>query len=273
MEPSVTLYTPENGSLPYKVYEYTPLSPNSEEIRLVYILPGPWSAPVMCELHVLSTDTLSSSTLAPSFQTLSYVWGNPHITRPIQVDGCVFEVTTNLYAALRRLRQKNEVKRMWIDALCINQRDNDERTRQVMMMGRTYTRCSEVIIWLGDSVDGSEELSFSPIVKDLQGVEVMEDERTIEDGTLLFQQNLENGVYPQLLSPSTPDLAHASVGNAFAVLYALAQNLHFSSYDLFVQTQGPRRNIAKKYAQSLQALHNIMKRPYWNRIWVVQELC
>lgn len=277
-------------------YKYAQLSPEGHEFRIVHILPGTWDEDVKCELHVVSSDRptpseedLSWDTLLDvphadaaktkekepgKYQTLSYVWGDPGIKRPILVDGCTFEVTLNLWSALRRLRNRPGegeglgVRKMWIDALCINQNDNEERTRQVTMMGTTYARCSEVVIWLGDGVEcvaGSRS-----VAEETRG---QEDERTVEEGTALFQSNLEKEVYPLKLEKDSQDLAHSSVGNAFAVLYKLARVTHLPDLKMFVEVdkRGPKRDLHRDYRQSLRALHKIMKRPYWNRIWVVQE--
>src|SRR4051812_25210123 len=98
-------------------YVYTKLDKESRQIRLIHVLPGGWKSPISCELYVVSLDE------APAYQILSYVWGDPKISERILLPGCGFRVTTNLYAALRRLRLSNETRIIWIDALCINQLD------------------------------------------------------------------------------------------------------------------------------------------------------
>jgi hypothetical protein len=75
-----------------------------------------------CDLHLASLD------LSPTYETLSYVWGDQKITQPIALEGYEFEVTINLHEALRRLRATAKTRIIWIDALCINQKDDDERT-------------------------------------------------------------------------------------------------------------------------------------------------
>lgn len=58
-------------------------------------------------------------------------------------------VTKNLGAALQKLRLPDGARKIWIDALCINQDDVLERNEQVRLMGEIYSRCSRVIVWLG----------------------------------------------------------------------------------------------------------------------------
>ncbi|OTA92627.1 hypothetical protein M434DRAFT_74249, partial [Hypoxylon sp. CO27-5] len=68
----------------------------------------------------------------------------------ISLDNQTFEVTENLYYALRRLRYTSSPRTMWIDAICINQRDNDEKSIQVNMMGTIYSSCQKAVLWLGE---------------------------------------------------------------------------------------------------------------------------
>lgn len=63
-------------------------------------------------------------------------------------DGNVTKVTPSLYDALLQLR-KRPPQEYWIDALCINQTDDEERSSQVQMMGRIYREAELVLVWLG----------------------------------------------------------------------------------------------------------------------------
>jgi hypothetical protein len=76
----------------------------------------------------------------PEYRALSYEWGSSTPTVTIQCNDSNFEVTTNLAAALHRLRKLDGPKIFWIDALCINQKDLEERNQQVAQMGRIYSQ-------------------------------------------------------------------------------------------------------------------------------------
>jgi len=91
----------------------------------------------------------------PDYVALSYCWGDPLVTKPICVNNVHVEITTNLEAALRVLRDMN-IQVLWIDALCINQNDLSERGLQVMRMGLIYSNASKVLAWIGEESDGSE---------------------------------------------------------------------------------------------------------------------
>lgn len=82
---------------------------------------------------------------------LSYRWGDPEDTIPIHVGGHIFSATRNLENALRSLRASCHLL-VWVDAICINQRDLRERSEQITRMAAIYQCADIVIAWLGDDV-------------------------------------------------------------------------------------------------------------------------
>ncbi|KAI9157921.1 heterokaryon incompatibility protein-domain-containing protein [Paramyrothecium foliicola] len=114
--------------------------------RLLRILPSiDPSSPVDCRLeHVL----LEAGDV--SYEALSYTWGSGHKTHAITLDGRPFPVTSNLMAALLRLRYQEHDRYLWVDAVCINQNDIAERSREVLRMLLIYQRAEQVVVWLGD---------------------------------------------------------------------------------------------------------------------------
>lgn len=97
-----------------------------------------------------------------NYEALSYVWGKSSENRTITLDGQKgVPVTDNLYVALRRLRRPDHQRVLWVDALCINQSDVEERNWQVQMMGRIYSTAARVVVWLGDAEDPDPSLHDS----------------------------------------------------------------------------------------------------------------
>ncbi|KAN0114672.1 HET domain containing protein [Hyaloscypha variabilis] len=129
---------------------YSELCHERQEIRLVFLNAGQRKDEITAILMV------TSLRWAPEFEALSYVWGDPLITRPIQLNGQPFQVTENLEAALRRLRHIDRVRIMWIDAICINQRDSREQEHQIGLMRDIFGRCARCVIWLGEEDDETE---------------------------------------------------------------------------------------------------------------------
>jgi hypothetical protein len=87
------------------------------------------------------------------YQALSYAWGPPHERGlgQIYLEGTPHPVTRTMEIALRKLRRTSGEPplMLWIDALCINQGDDEEKCEQVEKMRTIYQRAREVAIWLG----------------------------------------------------------------------------------------------------------------------------
>lgn len=109
----------------------------------------------------------------PVYKAVSYVWGEPWETLPIWVDGKKHHVTTNCHAVLRRLRLQEESVCLWIDSICINQKDLKEKSFQIVLMREIYSQAEEVFVWLGkpdcerEQNDEDQEVMAITLIKDL----------------------------------------------------------------------------------------------------------
>ena len=130
------------------------LDDSKDEIRLLKVLPGKEHEEIHCQYLVVSLND------NPSYQTVSYAWGDPHKTRKIRVKGMKFEILQSLFSALSQIRLPDEEIVLWTDALCIDQANNVEKTYQVNLMDRIYRECSNCFIWVGDvDIDGEKDQS------------------------------------------------------------------------------------------------------------------
>ncbi|KAI1260847.1 heterokaryon incompatibility protein-domain-containing protein [Xylariaceae sp. FL1019] len=128
-------------------YQYQRIDniPNGDYIRVLTLAPGSiWAEPIHVSLTVVK---LGSDV---DYEALSYNWARAWDTSSIFCDGKPFTVTAHLESALRRLRQTND-RVLWIDAICINQNDLNERSHQVSHMRRVYQDARRVLVWLGES--------------------------------------------------------------------------------------------------------------------------
>jgi hypothetical protein len=64
-------------------------------------------------------------------------------------------VRLNVATAIRRLRLLDRKRTLWIDAICINQSDNQEKNVQVKRISQIYLHASTVIVWLGHEEDNA----------------------------------------------------------------------------------------------------------------------
>ena len=123
---------------------YTPLETERWHIRLVTIHPkNQVSQQIKCDLETYSLDEQLD------YEALSYVWGEKGSEIEILLNGQVFPVRRNLAFALKDLRLADRPRRLWIDAICINQGDHEERASQVLLMRHIYRNASRVVVWLG----------------------------------------------------------------------------------------------------------------------------
>jgi hypothetical protein len=134
-------------------YSYYPLANNS--IRLL-------------SLHDRTSPTFSGSLKtvnlddAPEYFCLSYTWGSQSEDVEIRIDGYTLHVRPSLVDMLHRLQELRaentiedlKVEWVWIDRICINQHDLDERSQQVRCMGTIYSQAIRTIIWAGPDLDG-----------------------------------------------------------------------------------------------------------------------
>jgi len=132
--------------------DYQPLNDSDNEIRLLTIKPADdEAAAVDCTLAHFSLSML------PSYAALSYCWGNPDDTQPITINGSTFDATVNLYHALVSFRSKG-VDRLWVDAICIDQKNLEEKGKQISLMGSIYRQARQVLAWTGPEDDESAEI-------------------------------------------------------------------------------------------------------------------
>ncbi|AEO64787.1 uncharacterized protein THITE_2038030 [Thermothielavioides terrestris NRRL 8126] len=133
-------------------FSYDKLRSEDGEFRLVRFSDSA-ASPDVIEL-ILERASLHNP---PSYSALSYLWGEPTKTETIHVNGLPLPITHNLHQALQHLRAGEGTREwLWIDAVCINQDDDEERSWHVPQMGTIFSRASLVYIWLGPDSDDSD---------------------------------------------------------------------------------------------------------------------
>ena len=86
---------------------------------------------------------------SPQYEALSYAWGNVNEKLAISCHGQELLVTTNCHSALRHLRLPDRPRTLWVDAICIDQTSDDDKSKQVRIMGEIYEGAEMVLVWLG----------------------------------------------------------------------------------------------------------------------------
>lgn len=185
---------------------YPKLDAKSAQIRLIVLARGALDSPIHCTYRVVNLDDENFL----SYETVSYVWQDGTGTGPILVDGKTATVTWSLFGALEQLRFVDRERVLWVDAICINQSDDDEKTHQVDMMCRIYSQCRQCNIWMGQLGDIS-----------------------VQDATLAIDT----------LAWMAGDIANPP------------ESL----------------NDVSRRRRAAEALNALVTKPWWGRIWTVQE--
>ena len=135
-------------------FQHEPLADPTSTIRVLKILPSSTRKRIKYQLQHVSMED------KPDYIALSYTWGAPQTKHKcIVLNGQMFPVRDNLYDFLDRCRRKKDDSLFWIDAMSIDQSNNEEKSQQVQMMGRIYECAKVVYAWLGRK--GSRRLRWS----------------------------------------------------------------------------------------------------------------
>ncbi|KAM3414615.1 Heterokaryon incompatibility protein 6, OR allele [Cercospora zeina] len=190
-----------------------------------------------------------------NYVALSYEWRNDNEDQEIFIETCTeagqpgskspFYIRKNLHAALRRLRlmpQFNQGCRLWIDFICINQKDTEERDAQMKIMSSIYQRAGNILVWLGE---GNTELN--------KAVDV------VQDFGKLYRTE-----YQEAFDDAEPNIA-------IVHRERMALNLKIAMDAIISWARGsePRQVFMHKDADFLHAFFSLR---YWRRLWMIQEL-
>ena len=172
-----------------KVFAYSPL-PRNDSIRLLRILHDRNNEPLRCKIF----HTRLNKAKSYPYAALSYVWGDPTPCCPIRLNDKAFSVPKNAFEALSNLRKRHDDMVIWIDAVCIDQKASDEKSRQVALMARIYQNANRVIAWLGADFEGSKGLfgAFDAQADALKfdNLEVIENPNILDQAANLTTTNL-----------------------------------------------------------------------------------
>lgn len=197
---------------PKSKFIYQPIR-NPREVRLVKILPGARRAKVKCDLeHAFLDHDL------PEYDALSYCWGDASQKVSVTCNEQSLEITKDLFTAILRFRHKDKTIRIWIDQLCIDQENIEERGNQVQLMRDIYSRALTTIVWLGGEADQSA-LAFK------------------------HMERLKKRLQPML------------------------SNEVFDDAELSSKNDARFRDVA-----GWSALAALLRRPWFGRMWILQEL-
>jgi Heterokaryon incompatibility protein (HET) len=127
---------------------------------VIELEPGEASTPLICRLHVSDIIVFEGVAIHHlqkriEYDALSYCWGTGPADNVIQCNAHEVRINSNLAAALRSFRPSSSQPPcfLWVDAICINQEDPEEKARQVQIMLTIFQKAKSVLVWLDDALD------------------------------------------------------------------------------------------------------------------------
>ena len=219
--------------------DYESLDADSYEIRTLSILPGAPSSIVRCTMQ-------KTNLITPiKYAALSYCWGDETITTGILVDDVEIQVTVNLENALQHLR-KLGVSRLWVDALCINQTDKQEKGLQIRNMKQIYSKADTTYAWLGN--------------EEIEGTKAV----------FAFLMSLQDPHSDTALTPTS----HTCISMTSAPSRRRRRRDKLLNRPTRHDPPEPPQSgdcQCCKIESFIQGLRHILERPYWRRRWIIQE--
>lgn len=235
---------------------YKALDPDINEIRLLTAIAVDAEDLVTCRLITVPIHE------CPPYAALSYVWGEATDPENIQVNGQAFQATPSLAQALRYAPRHWQTRypgraltelRLWADAVCINQRDLDERARQVRLMGNIYSGAELVVCWMPD------------------GISHAFDHQT-------FSENIQDGVLStafQTLELISWELSLVEQEAGVKILSGIGFDdkrlvQWLAKYPELIDTApGNKRSF---WNNNWEAVKHLAHLQYWKRVWIFQEI-
>ncbi|KAK8059186.1 hypothetical protein PG996_009116 [Apiospora saccharicola] len=241
------------------------LQSTRDDIRVLILQPAEnQQDPVFCSLRHLRLGQ------GEVFEPLSYCWGDTSQTEVITIDAqpvggssLSFPVAQSIVEALRQLRLPDKPRRLWIDQLCINQNDRDEKTHQVGLMSRIYSEASMVHIWLG--IGDRATAAALGVVRDIYNYDR---ERFCTGGEGCKCEGTRHTVRLQDLKKRSKNRRGSKsscegLGDIF--------KLHLMTWPAEVRQSASGLKGSPNLSQLLSCLFS---NPWFRRVWVIQEaLC
>jgi len=261
-------------------YNYVPLQ-YADSIRLLTLLPGDFDSPIQISIaEVRSKDN-------HSYEALSYTWatedGDCRRSSQIKCDDTRIWVTKSCELALRYLRKSDTNRILWVDAICINQKDLNERGHQVGIMRDVYSKATEVLIWLGEaSKDFSAPLPINHSAEAKSPISATSSIRKTAPGSTSGSP-LSSGKFNGHESRRNDSDAILSVSEIFLEFLG---RMGIEITRLRNEGEDPRSSplykdlVSQVYSRFLggvdtelcRGFKDIVNRRWWSRVWVIQEV-
>jgi hypothetical protein len=268
-------------------YKYQPID-HDNEIRILRLLRGKKGDALKCTLFPSSLPSTRSASKSKwyAYYALSYVWGQHigidritvyHVSE--ERDGFqhvnlfskpyTLYIGANLAAALQDFRLESQDINLWVDAVCINQADNEEKHAQILLMDRIYAEATSIRVWSGDrSVDTSLASDLLKLFANLRNQEDLPDVKSkaeswaslISLSKMSLQEVLKQVVFAKN-APVVWDSEAMDMERAWSKILARRQQvepvLHEAGFDDFSIEEFFHRITARVVTAQVDFLSNV----------------
>ncbi|KAK6430976.1 hypothetical protein LTR95_012863, partial [Oleoguttula sp. CCFEE 5521] len=218
-----------------ETFEYDALDDTRTYIRLLQLQKATRDGSIECNLRAWPLGH------CPLYTAISYTWGSPDKTTVILVNGLSLTVRQNCADVLSQASWYGD-EFHWVDAICIDQKNEDEKSHQVQVMREIYGRAERVLACVGPHSHDGDSRFLLKILKD-------------HESTLLaVVDELDTGItssWPMFRPPRSN--AHQTLRLARSVAWRL-------------------RFTIEMHRRIFAAVHAMLSRTYFERVWVAQEL-
>ena len=236
-------------------HKYIPL-PTADHFRLLELLPvGRHSDDTLrCRLLVSAL-----ADARDTYTAISYAWGDNALPlrKPIICDGSKAFITPTLYSALTRLRYLSSSRLLWADALCVDQSSNQERAQQVQLMKQIYAEARSVVIDLGEVEE--RDAMLLECFCELDGIS--QDDWVAATAKFMYSM-IRNPVGSNEIDSGSRLL---SIKVGIAAIQSLVSGIVYGF------PSSPRWEELFDEAQVWAGLKRFLERPWFGRLWVIQE--
>lgn len=229
------------------LYSQVPLRSKNGDIRLLTVQPRSTpglklsedkeTAPTQCFLRLANLKKQQ-----PKFVAISHTCDDSG-DQTLSVNGALVPVSQSVASLLAKLQQETEPVSIWIDVLCVNHKDLEERSAQTAQLPNIFTAASSTTVWLGPAADGSDEAM---------------------------------GALDQLVDQHLTPAAQRFLLNALRKASLATSKNTNKAQDGADGASQAHSDKQRSLDDLLQDLHNafrsLMSRDYWTRLWSLQEL-
>ncbi|KAK5726143.1 Non-essential glycogen phosphorylase [Elasticomyces elasticus] len=207
------------------------------------------------------------------YEAISYAWGGMEASQTLRVSGYgLVRITPSLHSALNQFRNTDKVRRLWADALCINQCDEVEKGQQVTAMDEIYKGARTVLVWLGPAEEDDHQ-AFSTVELwprlSLWWIESQEERYLEEKEYRLAREDLtdDTRTWMERSDDSSKEYMEWAAENHYVgvkTAYETHDMLSFIGENTLASDKNPIAGLLE--------MVRLLLRPWFARLWVLQEV-